>query len=188
MSAKATSQLWVSRSLAEVQASKALLEQSRQKSDEGAFTKAPASTRLTAQSAGKDSASEEECMRVDTTGLATIVDGVFRASYPSLTLDFGWYVPGTWHTVNVPCDVSKTDTEITYSIEIPGVKREEIELSVVDRQVTISGQSRRGEIKYKFSLDRSADASTLEAKLEDGVLTIVAKKLPSTVKRIISIK
>lgn len=88
-----------------------------------------------------------------------------------------------------------TETEKTFEVEaeMPGVKKEDIKVSVENQRVTIEGESKReterkeGEnvvysersaSKYmrSFTLPSDVDEATAQAHLENGVLTLTLPK------------
>ena len=83
--------------------------------------------------------------------------------------------------------VTETSTQIQLSLDVPGVKIEDIKVEVTNggRVLHLSGgrkvkngNSCYGEVKFDkcFSLGASIDASELTAHLADGVLTLTAPK------------
>ncbi|WP_306116906.1 MULTISPECIES: Hsp20/alpha crystallin family protein [unclassified Roseovarius] len=92
-------------------------------------------------------------------------------------------------------DASSDDKAYRISVELPGVKEEDIELSVHDGLVSIKGrkQSEReekgdtwffserqfGAFSRSFRLPADAEGDKIEASLKDGVLSIsVPKSVP----------
>jgi HSP20 family molecular chaperone IbpA len=75
------------------------------------------------------------------------------------------------------------EKQYIYSVELPGYKPEEVDLSVTDGRVSITATTKKGEknqsFKYSFSLPASADTSTTEAKLDLGILKMTIKKSAS---------
>lgn len=92
-------------------------------------------------------------------------------------------------------DVSETDRAYTVTVDLPGVAKEDIKVSVDGRQVTLQAQSqsvqekKEGErVIYRersaasfsrsFTLPVEVDQSASQAKLDNGVLTLtLAKKV-----------
>ncbi|MDR3481148.1 MAG: Hsp20/alpha crystallin family protein [Burkholderiaceae bacterium] len=90
-------------------------------------------------------------------------------------------------------DVSEDEKNYTVHADLPGVKKEDIRVSVEGNQVTISAElnTRKEEKKDKnviyseryegkvfrsFTLDRGVDESKAEAKYADGVLVLTLPK------------
>lgn len=76
------------------------------------------------------------------------------------------------------------------TLDLPGVKRSDLELSFENGELTIVGrrpapaneatvlhrESRVGDYRRVFELDASIDATAISASLEDGVLTVTLPK------------
>ncbi len=75
-------------------------------------------------------------------------------------------------------------------VEMPGVNKEGLEISVVDNELTITGrrslpavdgtllhrESRRENFRRTFELDPSIDSNRISAKIEQGVVTLTLPK------------
>ena len=94
---------------------------------------------------------------------------------------------------NVTFDIIAHENEYVIHAEIPGMKKEDIKVSVDNHVLTISGEKkrrwvrndanvRREESNYGFfqrsvKLPNDCDANALKAKYENGVLELNCKKL-----------
>ena len=93
-------------------------------------------------------------------------------------------------------DVTKADDSYTVKAEMPGIKKEDIQVSIDGNQVTISGEVKReseekkgeeiirseryyGKVSRGFTLPHEVDEAKAVAKYADGVLDL---KLPMKVK------
>jgi len=90
-------------------------------------------------------------------------------------------------------DVFEKDDKFVVKAELPGMKEEDIEVSVVGETLTIKGEKKtesevkdedyyRSERSYgsffrSIPLPSSVDASKIEADIEDGVLEVTLPKL-----------
>jgi HSP20 family protein len=99
-------------------------------------------------------------------------------------------------------DLSETDKGYAVKADIPGVKKEDIDVRIDGNQVTISaevkqdkeekkdGRVLRSERRYgyasrSFMLDHDVDQAAADAKYSNGVLELkLPKKAPSTGKRL----
>ncbi len=96
-------------------------------------------------------------------------------------------------------DVEETDDAYVVEIDLPGVKREDIDIQLTDRQLTVSGEikekertgilrrrtRRVGQFQYSVTLPADVDADEVTAHLDDGVLTVrVAKPEQAKPRRI----
>lgn len=111
--------------------------------------------------------------------------------------------PGQWQGVSAfPVDVYQTDKEYVVKATLPGVKAEDLDVSIVGESISIKAQTREEtdvnednwllkESRYTsfartLSLPSEVQADKVEATLEDGVLTLKLPKsealLPKTIK------
>jgi len=90
-------------------------------------------------------------------------------------------------------DISETETEYLVKAELPGVKREDIRLSVEGGMLTIEGERKHekeerdekshrierfyGSFCRSFTLPDNADAENIRAHDKDGVLSVHVPKL-----------
>jgi HSP20 family protein len=99
-------------------------------------------------------------------------------------------------------DVSKADDTYTVKADIPGVKKDDIQVSVDGNEVTISGEIKKeteekkgeevlrseryyGKISRSFTLPHDVDESKVTAKYADGVLKVsLPMKAASKTKKI----
>ncbi len=98
-----------------------------------------------------------------------------------------------WRTAEVsdltfPIDVSETETDIVVKAVLPGVKSEDVDISVSEGVLTIKGESRyeektekenyyRQEIRYgafsrSIALPTRVDHERAEAEFAEGILTV----------------
>ncbi len=100
-------------------------------------------------------------------------------------------------------DVIDRDNEVVVNAEVPGVKKEDIEISVTGDLFTIKGQTRREEKEEKgdyyrsevsqgsfsrtVTLPASVDEAGAKAQLKDGVLEVTLPKTEKSKKRAIKI-
>lgn len=85
-------------------------------------------------------------------------------------------------------DVSETPEHLTLRLEVPGLSRDDIKLSVEGNTLTVRGEKRQettaenenfyrsersyGAFERSFALPSHVDADTVKASMENGVLTI----------------
>jgi len=90
-------------------------------------------------------------------------------------------------------DVAETERSYTVKLEVPGVAKEDVKVSIEGRQITVQAQAQRSEEKrdgervvYRersvqsyartFTLPVEVDQAESGAKLENGVLTLTLAK------------
>lgn len=93
-------------------------------------------------------------------------------------------------SVQLKMDVTRSDDGYVVRAEMPGVKKEDIRVSVEGSQVTITGEVKReseekegeqvirseryfGKVARSFSLPQDIDESKVKAQYNDGVLELV---------------
>lgn len=93
-------------------------------------------------------------------------------------------------------DIRETDEAFTFIVELPGVSKDEIEITLEDKVLTLGGERsweedenensyRRiersyGSFRRSFTLPRDVDSNRIEAVSKDGVLTVVVPKAPES--------
>lgn len=103
-----------------------------------------------------------------------------------------------------PLDVEETDKEIVVRAEIPGVKADELDLSIRDNVLVISGekkeseekkekgyvyQERRfGSFRREVPLPSAVDAEKVDAEYTDGVLHVKLHKTQEALPKKIAVK
>ena len=98
-------------------------------------------------------------------------------------------------------DVEETDDAYTVEIDLPGVGRDDVDIQLTDRVLTVSGEvkekertgilrrrtRRVGQFYYSVTLPGDVDADNVEARLHDGVLTVRVPKSAQAKRRRIAI-
>lgn len=89
-------------------------------------------------------------------------------------------------------DISETEKQFMLSIDLPGLKKEDIKIEVVDGVLSVTGERKHQEIyndnkthriersygsfKRAFTLPKNVSADSIEAQYENGVLELVLPK------------
>ena len=101
-------------------------------------------------------------------------------------------------------DVVETEREIRVVTEMPGLKREDIDVDVENNVLTIRGEKREertegqegryhlserryGTFSRSFVLPRDVEADAIQASFEDGVLTVTVPKSEKARRRRVEI-
>lgn len=101
------------------------------------------------------------------------------------------------------CDVEEGEDHYLLTLEMAGVKKEDVKLEVIDNQIVISGERRQesqrkdtgqayserrfGRFQRSFALPAGVDAEKVEANYQDGILRVLVPKAESARPRQIKI-
>ncbi len=119
----------------------------------------------------------------------------------SLDWEFGWPTRG-WVP---PVDIYETkDGSLVVKAELPGLKREDIDVTVEDNILTIRGERRQehedrsgrvhrmertyGEFSRSFTLPAEVDTEQIRAEYRDGTLTVTLPRRPEARPRQIPVE
>lgn len=103
-----------------------------------------------------------------------------------------------------PVDVRETDEGLTLLVELPGLKREDVDITVEDRTLTVRGERKfaqdverenyhrieraYGTFTRTFTLPANVRTDDVKASFTDGVLTIELPKSEESKPRKVAIK
>lgn len=101
-------------------------------------------------------------------------------------------------------EVKETRDSYVFKADLPGVKEEDVEVSLTGNRITISGQRQQeqrnegeryyayersyGSFSRSFTLPEGVNSEDVQAELRDGVLTVSVSKKPEVQPRRISLK
>lgn len=118
------------------------------------------------------------------------VDSVFNNQLNQLEKDF-YYSPKV--------DITEDENHFSLHVQLPGIKKENVHVEILKNTLTISGEkslrtendnrkfhsveSFEGKFKRSFKLNENIDKNNIDAKMEDGVLTIELKKIENKVEK-----
>ena len=99
-------------------------------------------------------------------------------------------------------DIEEQDDAYVLEAELPGVKREDVNIEVVGNELAITGEikererkgalrkrtRRTGQFEYRVRLPEQVDSTKIDAKLDQGVLTVCVPKAERAQRRKIEIK
>lgn len=110
--------------------------------------------------------------------------------------------PGT--TWLPPVDIHESDDAYTLVADLPGMKKEDITVSIVEDRITLKGSRKReerheekgyrryeraeGTFERSFRINGGVDGAKVEATFENGVLTVKLPKPEETKPRQIEVK
>ena len=102
------------------------------------------------------------------------------------------------------CEVAENDGSYVVTVELPGAKREDVQLEIHDDVLSIRGEKKSereeknekrhyversyGSFTRSFTLPANADADRIKASFKEGVLTVEIPKTEAAKPRVIDIK
>lgn len=113
--------------------------------------------------------------------------------------DFDGFFNNAWETPVVRTtsyDVDESEAGYLMTLDLPGVRKEDLKVEAVDRILTVSGerkhlakQAEEGrKFLWRFSVPVNVDSNKVEAHLDNGVLQIALPKAEATKARSIEIQ
>lgn len=92
-----------------------------------------------------------------------------------------------WENFTPACEIQDEEKSFGISLDIPGLKQDEIEIEVKDNHLHISGErkdegkavrseKRYGKFERVFTLPQNVNTDLIEARFENGVLDILLPK------------
>jgi HSP20 family protein len=114
----------------------------------------------------------------------------------------GWAAPletGGWSPL---VDIEETDDAYVVEAELPGVKRDDVNIELVGNELAITGEAkqrerkgalrrqtrRTGRFEYRVGLPEHVDPEKVEANLKEGVLSVRVPKSERAQRRKIEVK
>lgn len=110
----------------------------------------------------------------------------------------------TQRTFTPACDIEENENHFLIAVDIPGLKKEDIEVEVNDDTLTVSGTRKEekrseesgwikserftGKFLRAFSLGEAVDAKGIQASYEDGVLKLQIPRVKEPKAEVIKIK
>jgi HSP20 family protein len=132
--------------------------------------------------------------------LSRMLDEAFRG-WPLATHEDGGSLVGQWVP---PVDVVETKDAVQIVAELPGVKAEDVKISLENNDINVRGEKRQvaeestdrvhryeryyGVFERSFAVPTSVDADHIKASFELGVLTVRLPKVERAKPRQIEIK
>ena len=82
----------------------------------------------------------------------------------------------------------KTEDGWNVEIPVPGYKPDQIDVTVEDRVLTVTGKTERRSFQRSILLPEDVDAEAIDAKVEHGMLTLALRLHPKAQPRKIEVK
>jgi HSP20 family protein len=135
--------------------------------------------------------------------LGELVDDLFKGFFVRPVAYEGRAGEGAMPRMKV--DVAERNGAYTVTAELPGVKKEDIQVSIDGSQVSLAAEVKRekeasqdervlhtervyGKVSRSFTLPQEVDESKAEAKFRDGVLELTLPKKAAAARKQISIQ
>ena len=123
-----------------------------------------------------------------------MLDETFGGAWPS-----GLLSEGIWSPL---VDLEETEDAYVLEAEVPGVKRDDVNIELVGNELVVEGElkererkgvlrrrtRRTGRFEYRVTLPDQVEAEQIEANLAEGVLTVRVPKSERARRRRIEIK
>lgn len=103
-----------------------------------------------------------------------------------------------------PTSIEETENEYVFYVDVPGVKKEDLQIEVVEKTLKISGERTRavsenrkathleernfGKFERAFTMRADVDFERVNAQFEDGVLKLTLPKKEAAKPRRIEVK
>jgi HSP20 family protein len=111
------------------------------------------------------------------------------------------YSENSWGSA---CEILENDDAYFLSLDVPGIKKEDLKIEIVDKVLTISGERKKenrtdnklkvhhyekayGSFKRSFTLNVALDEKSVQARCENGVLELYLPKAAAAKPRRIEI-
>jgi HSP20 family protein len=85
-------------------------------------------------------------------------------------------------------EIQKTESGWSVELPVPGFKPDQIDVTVEDRVLTVTGKSERRSFQRSILLPEEVDAESIDAKVEHGLLTLGLHLHPKAQPRKIEVK
>jgi HSP20 family protein len=107
------------------------------------------------------------------------------------------------HHHHFPADIFETPTHMTMQADLPGVAKDSIQIEILNDVLTVKAKSRAfekatetlrhqefeaKEFHRRFPLSARVDQSKIEAKFEEGVLTVAIAKFEAPKATVVEVK
>lgn len=95
---------------------------------------------------------------------------LFRNFYSPQSLDMGFAAGGI--------DISRSESGYTVEIPVAGYKPDQIEVTIKDAVLSVSGKNDRRNFTRSLALPPDVDADNVEAHVENGLLSLALHHVP----------
>lgn len=96
--------------------------------------------------------------------------------------------PNPYLTIDNFYRTEKSENGLSLSVDLPGVKPEDLSVTLEGRTLKIKGTQRGKQLSYSYLISKEYDAGNVDAQLENGVLTLTFNKAPELEPKKVEIK
>jgi HSP20 family molecular chaperone IbpA len=107
------------------------------------------------------------------------------APFPASLSDFFDYELGTYTR---RFKATEENGNLILSLDLPGFKQAEVEVELENQVLTVRAKNAKDEVEQSVTVGDDIDPDKVEAKLEDGVLTLILGRHEAAKPRKITIK
>lgn len=100
--------------------------------------------------------------------------------------DFGWSRAQSKRSISY--DVTSDDKSLTLTVDLPGVKKEDLRVEATGQTLTVKAKRGVEDISATYRISKDYDTATPDALLENGVLNLTFRKSKESSVKIIEIK
>lgn len=94
----------------------------------------------------------------------------------------------TFHEGSNNFSVKTENDYLVFSIDLPGVKREDLSVTVIGNILTIKSKRDNKESRTSWNISKDYNTESVDAMLADGVLTLKISKSSSAATKTIEVK
>lgn len=117
-----------------------------------------------------------------------VLTNIHRNPFSNFNIDYGFRMSDFFNEAEKDYRIEKKEDRFVLSVDLPGVKVSDVNITSDDRILTIEYTLRNKVTKKEFSIHKMYDMSTAKATLEDGVLDIEMMLSKQNQKRTINIE
>lgn len=129
------------------------------------------------------------------------INRMFDSFFRSGWIEDTGLAPSTWSPAT---DIVETQNGYLVKVELPGMSKDDVSITMQDNQLTIRGEKKRekegkdegyhrversyGAFQRCFTLPSAVDASKIDASFTDGILTVVLPRSEAAKPKTIEVK